>query len=111
MNAVDKKGMYQYLVEDTAYHTMNGPRLTNATYAGVTVDTNIAVSRTVSTWTAGKSFFPRLLFRFAATVTAVVFAPILCVAHPQASLSSLLFISTQQQTTLSVTCTVFSTTF
>ena len=57
LNAVDKRGMYQYLVEDTVYHTMNGPRLTNATYAGVTVDTNIAVSRTVSTWTAGKSSF------------------------------------------------------
>ena len=55
LNAVDKKGMYQYLVRDTTYHTMNGPRLTNATYAGVTVDQNIHVSRTVSTWTAGKS--------------------------------------------------------
>merc|ERR1719162_786781 len=31
---------------------MNGPRLTNATYAGTTVDQKIAVSRTVSTWTA-----------------------------------------------------------
>jgi len=52
LNAVDKNGMYQYLVQDTVYHTMNGPRLTNATYTGTTVDQNIAVSRTVSTWTA-----------------------------------------------------------
>eukprot|EP00536_Pseudo-nitzschia_multiseries_P005882 jgi/Psemu1/13907/gm1.13907_g len=50
--AVDSKGMYQYLVEDTVLHTMTGPRLTNATYAGITVDQNIAVTRTVSTWTA-----------------------------------------------------------
>ena len=52
LNAVDKRGMYQYLLGDTTFHTMNGPRLTNATYEGVTVDTNIAVSRTVSTSTA-----------------------------------------------------------
>lgn len=52
LNAVDKRGVYQYLVRDTTYHTMNGPRLTNATYAGTTNDQNIAVSRTVSTWTA-----------------------------------------------------------
>jgi len=52
LNAVDKLGRYQYLVGDTAYHTMNGPRLTNATYAGISVDSNMAVSRTVSTWTA-----------------------------------------------------------
>jgi len=52
LNAVNTKGMYQYLVGDTSYHTMNGPRLTNATYEGTTVDQNIAVSRTVSTWTA-----------------------------------------------------------
>jgi len=52
LNAVNKKGMYQYLVKDTVFHTMNGPRLTNATYTGVTVDQNIGVSRTVSTSTA-----------------------------------------------------------
>jgi len=52
LNAVNKKGMYQYLIGDTTFHTMNGPRLTNATYSGITVDRNIAVSRTVSTWTA-----------------------------------------------------------
>jgi len=52
LNAVDNDGFYQYLLEDTVYHTMNGPRLTNATYAGITVDRKIAVSRTVSTWTA-----------------------------------------------------------
>lgn len=52
LTAVDDKGLYQYLVRDTAFHTMNGPRLTNATYVGVTVDEKIEVSRTVSTWTA-----------------------------------------------------------
>mmetsp|Transcript_7429 Transcript_7429/g.14559 ORF Transcript_7429/g.14559 Transcript_7429/m.14559 type:complete len:1176 (+) Transcript_7429:1746-5273(+) len=52
LNAVDKRGNYQYLVGDTSYHTMNGPRLTNATFTGTTQDQNIAVSRTVSTWTA-----------------------------------------------------------
>jgi hypothetical protein len=56
LNAVDKTGMYQYLVGDTSFHTMNGPRLTNATYVGVTVDQNIEVSRTTSTGTAGEFF-------------------------------------------------------
>ena len=61
LNAVNNNGLYQYLVGDTTYHTMNGPRLTNATYAGVTQDQNIQVSRTVSTWTAGKYFQIKLL--------------------------------------------------
>jgi hypothetical protein len=52
LNAIDVRGQYQYLVEDTVYHNMNGPRLTNATYEGITQDTNIDVKRTVSTWTA-----------------------------------------------------------
>lgn len=52
LNAVDQRGQYQYLVSDTVFHTMNGPRLTNATYSGVTQDQNVNVERTVSTWTA-----------------------------------------------------------
>ena len=51
LNAVDEMGMYQYLVRDTVFHTMNGPYLTNATYVGVTNDEKITVSRTVSTAT------------------------------------------------------------
>lgn len=57
LNSVNKRGEYQYLVGDTVNHIMNGPRMTNATYGGTTVDGNIHVSRTVSTWTAGKSSF------------------------------------------------------
>lgn len=52
LNAVDDGGRYQYLTKDTVFHTMNGPRLTNATYTGITQDQRISVSRTVSTWTA-----------------------------------------------------------
>lgn len=68
LNAVNNRGMYQYLVKDTVIHTMNGPRLTNATYAGVTQDQNIHVARTVSTWTADD--FVRHLHSFKYTFLA-----------------------------------------
>ena len=46
----------------TVTHTSNGPRLTNATYYGVTADGAIRVERTVSTWATED--FPRYLHSF-----------------------------------------------
>lgn len=56
LNAVNKVGEYQYLVQDQMFHHMNGPRMTNASYAGTTVDRNILVQRHVSTFSVSFSF-------------------------------------------------------
>ncbi|CAE7476827.1 unnamed protein product [Symbiodinium natans] len=62
LTAVDPGGSFQYLTNVTVTHTSNGPRLTNATYTGVTVDGAIRVERTVSTWATED--FPRHLHSF-----------------------------------------------
>ncbi len=49
-SAITSDGFYQYLVNNTALHQMNGPRLTNVTYVGKTVDGNWNIQRTASTW-------------------------------------------------------------
>ncbi|CAE8691546.1 unnamed protein product [Polarella glacialis] len=50
--AYDASGSYQYLVRTKSHHSANGPRLTNASYSGLTVDAAIRSVRTVSTWSA-----------------------------------------------------------
>jgi len=45
-------GSYEYLTEVETYHIMNGPKLTNASYTGTTVDGGIRRSVTASTWAA-----------------------------------------------------------
>ncbi|CAK0834604.1 unnamed protein product, partial [Prorocentrum cordatum] len=45
-------GSYEYLTEVETYHIMNGPKLTNASYTGTTVDNGIRRSVTASTWAA-----------------------------------------------------------
>ncbi|CAE7593743.1 unnamed protein product [Symbiodinium pilosum] len=62
LTAIDPGGSYQYLTNVTVTHTSNGPRLTNATYTGVTVDGAVRVVRTVSTWATED--FPRHLHSF-----------------------------------------------
>eukprot|EP00439_Symbiodinium_sp_Y106_P031016 s4563_g3.t1 len=62
LTAIDPGGSYQYLTNVTVTHTSNGPRLTNATYYGVTADGAIRVERTVSTWATED--FPRYLHSF-----------------------------------------------
>mmetsp|Transcript_135617 Transcript_135617/g.377706 ORF Transcript_135617/g.377706 Transcript_135617/m.377706 type:complete len:1031 (+) Transcript_135617:59-3151(+) len=49
--AFDTKGSYQYLTGVETFHSMNGPKLTNVTYTGTTVDGGIYRGVTVSTWT------------------------------------------------------------
>ena len=62
LTAVDFNGTYQYLINVTTYHHANGPKLTNATYSGKTVDGALQVKRSVSTWAADD--FPRHLHSF-----------------------------------------------
>ena len=57
--AVDPQGSLQYLTDVRTHHFANGPKITNASYSGVTADGYIHAQRKVSTWTVDD--FPRLL--------------------------------------------------
>ncbi|CAK9096974.1 Uncharacterized protein SCF082_LOCUS45502 [Durusdinium trenchii] len=48
--AINETGSYQYLTNVTSWHFSNGPRLTNASYDGLTSDGAVQVQRQVSTW-------------------------------------------------------------
>jgi hypothetical protein len=96
LNAVDQDGQYQYLVEDKIFHTMNGPRLTNATYEGTTVDGFIKVQR------RGSSFSVCISEKVVPESFSITFATLMC------SPSNCVCISLM---TWPITFTLFVTTF